>query len=105
GLAEVPGQPAGVDAGDAGDAAAGEHGPEVLLRPPVGAAAGEVAHDHPPAVDPGCLVVERVGPVVADVRIGEGDDLARVGRIGDHLLVAGQHGVEDDLAARDGHVG
>ena len=43
-----------------------------------------------------------VDAVVADVRVGEGDDLAGVGRVGDDLLVAGQHGVEHDLAGRDG---
>ena len=39
--------------------------------------------------------------VVADVRVGEGDDLAGVGRVGDDLLVARQHGVEHDLAGGD----
>ena len=39
--------------------------------------------------------------VVADVGVGEGDDLPGVGRVGDDLLVAGQHGVEHDLAAGD----
>ena len=39
-----------------------------------------------------------VDAVVADERIGHGDDLALVGRIGQHFLVAGHAGVEDDLA-------
>ena len=39
--------------------------------------------------------------VVADVGVGEGDDLPGVGRVGDDLLVAGQHGVEHDLAGGD----
>jgi hypothetical protein len=38
-------------------------------------------------------------PVVADVRVGERDDLARVRGIGEDLLVARHRGVEDDLAA------
>ena len=42
-----------------------------------------------------------VDAVVADVRVGEGDDLPGVGRVGDDLLVAGQHGVEHDLAGGD----
>ena len=37
---------------------------------------------------------------VADVRIREGDDLARVRRVGQDLLVAGHRRVEDDLADR-----
>ena len=36
----------------------------------------------------GGLVVVAVDAVVADVRVGEGDDLARVRRVGDDLLVA-----------------
>ena len=47
---------------------------------------------------PGRLVVGGVDPVVADVGIGEGDDLAGVGRVGDDLLVAGEHGVEHRFA-------
>ena len=40
--------------------------------------------------------------VVADQRVGEGDDLPGVARVGDRLLVAGHAGVEDDLAERLG---
>ena len=39
-----------------------------------------------------------VDAVVADERVGHRDDLAVVGRVGEHLLVAGHAGVEDDLA-------
>ena len=53
----------------------------------------------------GRLVVGRVDPVVADVGIGEGDDLSGVGRIGDDLLVARQHRVEHGLAYGDAVVG
>jgi hypothetical protein len=35
---------------------------------------------------------------IADVREGEGDDLARIGGIGHHLLIAGHGRVEADLA-------
>jgi hypothetical protein len=44
------------------------------------------------------LHVERIGADVADVRIGERDDLPQVGRIGEDLLVAGEGGIEDDLS-------
>ncbi len=40
------------------------------------------------------------GAVVADVRVGEGDQLARERRVGHRLLVAGHAGREDDLAGR-----
>ena len=37
---------------------------------------------------------------IADMREGEGDDLAVVGRIGHHFLIAGHRGVEADFAHR-----
>ena len=45
-------------------------------------------------------LVLRVDAGVADVRIGQRDDLAAVGGIGEDLLVAGHRGVEHDLADR-----
>jgi hypothetical protein len=39
-----------------------------------------------------------VGAVVADLRVGENDDLAGIGRIGENFLVAGDGRIEDDLA-------
>ena len=41
-----------------------------------------------------------VDAVVADVGVRHGDDLAGVGGIGQHLLVAAERGVEHDLAGR-----
>src|SRR5258707_576114 len=41
-----------------------------------------------------------VGADIADVRKSEGDDLPRIGRIGEDLLVAGHRRVEADLAHR-----
>ena len=38
----------------------------------------------------------------ADMGEGEGDDLPRIGRIGQDLLIAGHRGVEADLAHRIG---
>ena len=57
-----------------------------------------VAHDDAAGVD--AVGLHRLGrdAVVADQRVGEDDDLARVGGVGDRLLVAGHRGVEDDLA-------
>ena len=44
------------------------------------------------------LEVDRVDAHVADLRRRHGDDLPAVRRIGQHLLVAGDRGVEHDLA-------
>ena len=96
-LPDVAGEAAGVDAGDPGHARRLEPRVEVEARPPVGRAVGDVAHDHAPAVGPPALGVLRRHPVVADVGVGEGDDLPRVGRVGEHLLVAAEDGVEHDL--------
>jgi hypothetical protein len=57
-----------------------------------------VAHDDAAGVDAVRLHRRRADPVVADQRVGENDDLAGVGGVGDRLLVAGHRGVEDDLA-------
>ena len=60
-----------------------------LLRAPVRADRRELAHDQPLDVGLGGLVVCLVGAVVADLRIGENDDLPGIGRIGGDFLVAG----------------
>ena len=46
----------------------------------------------------GRLEILEVDAVVADQRIGHGDDLAGVGGIGEDLLISGHRGVENDLA-------
>ena len=46
------------------------------------------------------LDVLGVGADIADMREGEGDDLAGIGGIGHDLLIAGHRGVEADLADR-----
>ena len=52
-----------------------------------------------PGRRPPALVVGWRDPVVADMRVGEADDLPGVGGIGEDLLIAGQRGVEHHLAA------
>ena len=101
GVADVAGEPAGVDATDAGDAVAPQVAVEVAVAAPVAAAPRQLPHDHPAAERPAALVVGRGHAVVADVGVGEGDDLPGVGRVRDHLLVAGEDGVEHHLPGRD----
>ncbi len=98
GLADVAGEAAGVDAGDPGHAGELQPGVEVDGAAPVRRAAGQVAHDDAPAERSPALGVQRRHPVVADVGVGEGDDLPGVGGVGEDLLVAAQDGVEHDLA-------
>ena len=101
-VAQVAGEAAGVDPGDArARRARASRSSSERSAAPVARAAREVAHDHARAERAAALVVGRVDAVVADVRVGEGDDLPRVRRVGDDLLVARQRGVEHDLAGRD----
>ena len=103
GPADVAGQAPGVDAGQGWYAVPAQEGLQRLGGPPVRGLPGQIAHDHPPAVRCGGLVVGGVRPVVADVGAGERDDLARVGRIRDHLLVPAHGRVEHELARRHRH--
>ena len=57
-----------------------------------------VAHDRGGGVDAAGLHRRLADAVVADVRRGEGDQLAREARVGHRLLVARHAGREDDLA-------
>ena len=71
---------------------------EGALRAEVAGHARQLADDEALDLRPARLAVVGVDAVVADQRIGHGDDLALVGRIGEHFLIAGHAGVEDDLA-------
>jgi hypothetical protein len=97
GVADVAGEAAGVDAGDAGHVRGPQEAVEVAVGSPVAAAPSQVAHDDAAGEGSAALVVESGDAVVADVGVGERDDLPGVGRIGDDLLVAGEGGVEHDL--------
>ena len=46
--------------------------------------------DQPFDIGTGGFIVFGVGAVVADLRVGQDDDLARVGRIGKNFLIAGE---------------
>mgnify|MGYP002389275141 CR=1 FL=1 len=58
-----------------------------------------VADDQARGVDLRGLVILGIGARVADVGIGQGDDLAGVRGVREDLLVARQCGIEDDFAA------
>ena len=97
GVADVAGESTGVDPGDTGETMAAQIVVEMLLTSPVALAAGEIADDHAPAEGLRRLVVGGVHAVVADVGVGEGDDLTGVAGVGDDLLVAREHRVEHDF--------
>ncbi len=101
-FADQRGQRAGVDAGQADDAAGFQPVIEragravIRRRGDVGAqndAAGARAGRHIEALD-----VLVIGADIADMREGEGDDLAGIGRVGEDLLITGHGGIEAHFA-------
>ena len=97
-VADVADERAGVDAGDRRDAAVAQPVQPAALGAGRVLAVDRLAHDRRARVD--AVGLHRLGAdaVVADVRVGEGDELAGEGRVGHRLLVAGHAGREDDLA-------
>ena len=69
-----------------------------LIRAPVAGERRKLAHHQSFDVRPRRFVVGLVGAVVADLRIGENDDLAGIRRIGEDFLIAGDGGIENDFA-------
>ena len=61
----------------------------------------QIANDDTAAKQSTRLEVGERGPVVANVRVGERDDLACIAGVGDDLLVARQHRIEHHFAAGD----
>ena len=103
-LANERRQRAGVDAGKADDAAAFQPGIEIARRPII-RRLGDRGMQHDAAgarrrreIDGFDVLVIRSD--IADMRKREGDDLPRIGRIGEDLLIAGHRGIEADLADR-----
>ena len=67
-------------------------------RSPIGWDLAGFPHDEAGRLQSVGLEVVVVDPVVADQRIGQEDNLARVAGIGEDLLIAGHAGVENNLA-------
>jgi hypothetical protein len=91
-------QPAGVDIGDGDHFTLLQKCTEIGIRAPVAQAPWQVAYYQTGCEDAVRFHVFRVDPGVTDVRIGQGDDLARIGRIAEYLLITGHCCIEDDLA-------
>ena len=97
---QVPGEGAGVDLADADHPRLFQVAVQLARGSPGRGLRGGLTHHEAGHLRPDRLDVVAVHAVVADVRIGHGDDLARVGRIGEDLLVAAHGGIEDDLPGR-----
>src|ERR1700722_14903234 len=72
----------------------------MLRCPPIGGLGHVLLHYQTARRDGGGLDVLAVGPDVANMGEGEGDDLAGVRWVGQRLLIAGHPCVEADLAYR-----
>jgi hypothetical protein len=67
---------------------------KISLGAPVTRERAQLFNDEPPHLGRFTLDVEEVGSVISDEWIGHGHDLASVGGIGKHLLIAGHCRVE-----------
>ncbi len=91
-------QPARVDAGDADRVLLAQVVAQGRRAAEVRGQRRHVLHDKAGGMDAGRFHVFRVRAVAADVRIRQGDDLPAIARVGQDLLIAGERGVENDLA-------
>ena len=99
-LAQDARELARVDVRDRDDLAALQEALQRLGGAPVASTARQVANDQAGGVDGAGFEVFGIGAGVADVRIGQRDDLPAVRRVGEDFLVAGHGGVEHHLAGR-----
>ena len=99
-LAQDARQPAGVDFGDGDDVPAHEELGQRFGRPPAGVQQRQVANDQPGRVDRIRLEVVGIRAGVADVGIGQCDDLPGVRGVREDFLVSGHGGVEHHFARR-----
>jgi len=97
-VAQQARQCARVDVGDRDDAVATQIDVKALGRAPVTREARQIADHESRGLDLFRFLVDRVDASVADMRIGQRDDLARVGGIGQDFLITGDRGVEHDFA-------
>jgi hypothetical protein len=96
--AQQTGELAGVDVGDGDSVLTLKISRQRQLRAEVAGNKRQILDDEAAGKHFASFHVLRVDAVVADVRIGERDDLVAVTRIGEDFLIAGDRGVEHHLA-------
>ena len=99
-LAQHARQASRVDAGNGDDAAPLEEFLQRIGRAPVARHLRQIAHHEAGGIDLAGFHVFRRRADVADVRIGESDDLAGIGRVGENFLITGHRGVEHHFSGR-----
>jgi hypothetical protein len=103
-FAEVEDQRARVDIPDDGNFVAIEIELRAFAGAPVGSNLRELANDERFDVRARSFFILEIRADIADVGIGETDDLPGIAGIGENFLVTGEAGIENDFtaAARDG---
>jgi len=99
-LAQNTRQAAGIDSGKRDDAMLAEIIGQALLFAEIRIADRQVADNQPGRVYARRLDVFGIDADIADMRIGQGNDLARIAWVGQDFLVTGHRGIEHDLANR-----
>ena len=89
-----------IDVGDTHDLVLREVRVEAACRPEVRLDSRQIANDEACRESTSRFDVLGIDADIADVRIREGDDLARVARVGEDLLIPRHRRVEHDLAYR-----
>src|SRR5207253_4137890 len=97
---DAEGEPPRVDAVDPDHASSSDGLLQRTGGPPGGRSAAELPNDEPSHLYAARLGVVRIHAVVALMGRGHGDDLIRVRRIRQHLLVTGHGRVEDGFPGR-----
>ena len=95
-----PGQATGIDVGDGDDVVAPEVIRQALFVAIIAGQQRQVADHQAGGPDGGGLLVLGIGAGIADMRVGQGDNLSRVGGIGENFLVAAHGGIENDFTNR-----
>jgi hypothetical protein len=59
----------------------------------------EFSHDQRLDVGARGFLIVQIRPDISDVRVGQADNLSRVAGVGEDFLIAGETGIENNLAA------
>jgi len=99
-LAQYAGQLAGIDAGDGDDVFGFKIIRQGLRRAKAGSKNRQIPDNQTGGLDPARFHIFGIDAGIADMRIGQRDDLAAIARIGEDFLITGDRGIEHHFADR-----
>src|SRR5581483_5658075 len=97
-LSQVPHQRTSVDVRDDGNAITCEETGNVFLGAPIARQIRQFADNQSFRIRTRGFAVEKIGSVIANVRISKNYNLAGIRRIGEYFLIAGKRSIKNDLA-------